>query len=392
MMKTQTSLQALALMLPALLLAACSDSGSGDTQKFTDSAVIATRAPDYSAGAVSLVGVDAPYTASNNVVASDSSDIVVRSGGDHYFLIKRFGSDQVQRYESDKPGTPTYTYSTQDATDGSIDSNPADLIIVSETKAYLLRYGSGKMWIVNPAATTEAAFKTGEIDLSSYDSDGVPDMTAGLIKDGKLYVLLQRLHSFDATQDGYALVIDTTTNTVTKTIDLPVFNPSNLVALPGSSKLLAIAAGSYGSYPDYTPPYNGGIASIDTSSNTATLLLDDGDGTTHPYGQFGDIAIAAADRAYFVGSDGFNDETLYRFNPSVTPVTPVIVSAFTELALGSLAVDPSGNLWVARTDDSAPGVTILGYNGTAETVLAPLVDTDLTPLNIDFVTVPVAAP
>jgi hypothetical protein len=378
-----------ALLLPALLLAACGGSNSNNDADATNSAVIATRAPDYGSGAVSLVGVDAPYTAQTNVQSSDTSDLFVRSGGDHFFVIKRFGNDLIERYEAKTPMTPTWSYSTQDATDGSTDSNPSDLIIVNATKAYLLRYGSGKLWIVNPSATTEATFKTGEIDLSQYDSDGVPDMTAGLIKDGKLYVLMQRLQFFDATQVGSIAVIDVASNSKIRSIDLPVYNPSSLAALPDSNKILVIAAGSYGSYPDYVTQYNGGLASVDTSTNSATMLLDDGDGTTHAYGQFGDLAVVASDRAYFIGSTGFGaDQTLYRINPSVTPITPVIAGGLSAKALGSLAVDPAGKLWVSRTDDSAPGVTIFGYSGGTETVAAALVDTVLTPINIDFISVP----
>jgi hypothetical protein len=388
--KFRTQLPKLALLLlPTLLLAACGGSNGNNGADVADAAVIATRTPSYDAGAVSLVGVEAPYTAQTNVETSENSDLVVRSGGDHYFLIKRYNGNQVLRYEAKTPSMPTWTYSTQDAGDGEIQSNPADLIIASATKAYLLRYGSGKLWIVNPSATTEANFKTGEIDLSAYDSDGVPEMTTGLIKDGKLYVLMQRLQFFDATQVGSIAVIDVASNTVQRTIDLPVYNPSGLAALPGSNKILVTAAGSYGSYPDYVIQYNGGLVSLDTSTNTATMLFDDGDGTTHAYGQFVELAVAASDRAYFIGSTGFGaDQTLYRINPSVTPITPVVVSGFSAKSLGSLAVDPAGKLWVSRTDDAAPGVSILGYSGGNETVAASVVDTVLTPINIDFISVP----
>lgn len=382
----------ISLLLPTLLLAACGGSNSDNDTDFTDAAVIATRAPDYTSGAVSLVGVDAPYPAqATEAHTSETSDIVVRSGGDHFFVIKRFGSDLIERYEAKTSSTPTWTYSTQDATDGSNDSNPSDLIIASPTKAYLLRYGSAKLWVVNPSATSEDSFKIGEIDLSAYDSDGVPDMTTGLIKDGKLYVLMQRLQFFDATQVGSVAVIDVASNAVQRNIELPVYNPGGLAVLPGSNKILVIAAGGYGGAPTYSALYNGGLVTIDISSNTATMLLDDGDGTTHAYGQFGDLAVVASDRAYFIGSTGFGaDQTLYRINPSVMPIAPVIVSGFSAKALGSLAVDPAGKLWVSRTDDDAPGVSILGYSGGNETVAASLVDTVLTPINIDFISVPAA--
>lgn len=397
-MNIKTSIKPYLMLLPALLLSACDNNGSNDNN-FKDAAVIATRAPDYSSGALSLVETTAPFTASNNLAAGDSSDVFVRSGGDHYFLIKRFGTDQVLRFEANNPTTPTYTYSTQDADDGSTSSNPSELIIVSDTKAYLLRYGSDKLWIVNPSAATEAAFKIGEIDLSAYDSDGVPEMTAGVVKNGKLYVLMQRLEAFSAVKDGYVAVIDTATNTEIDTqptvdglkgIEVPVRNPGSVLTIPGSDKLLVVSGGGYGGAPDYALLYNGGIVSINPSGYTATLLLDDGDTTTHPYGQFIDVAVASGDRAYLVGSTGFFGpvQTLYRFNPAGGGV-PTAVPNFSNKELGSLAIDPTGKLWIGRAGSTAPGVTILGFEAGTETVVKDLIDTNLTPINIDFVTVPV---
>jgi hypothetical protein len=403
-MKLNDLFPALAITLAALTLAACDDKSEDPDPvepQYEDFAVIATRTDDYDSGAVSLIRVDEPHYTTNDLAAT-ISDIFVRSGGDHYFVVRRFGTNQIQRYEAIAPPTsiPTYTYSTQDAGDGDTDSNPSDLVVVSDTKAYLLRYGSGKLWIVNPSALSEAAFKTGEIDLSGYDVDGVPDMTAGLLKDGKLYVAMQRLEGFSAVKNSYVAVIDTATDTEVQTgdgidpsapkgLELPVRNVSSLVAIPGSGSILAIAAGGYGDFPDYIAPYDGGIVRIDPppAAYAATLIVDDGDVDTHPYGQFGDIAVAAADRGYFVGSTGFGaDQTLYRFDASAAASVPVAVSGFGPLALGSLAIDPDGKLWVARTDSTAPGVSVLGFAGGAETVEASLLPTTQIPINIDFVT------
>ncbi len=394
-MKTRIARTCL-LLLPAILLAACDGNNSNNAPQFTDSAVIATRAPDFSSGAVSLVAASAPFAARNAVAASATSDLFVRSGGDHYFVVKRFRTNQIQRYAASNPATPVYTYSTQDATDGTVESNPSDLLIVSDTKAYLLRYGSGKLWIVNPSAATEAAFKTGEIDLSAYDVDGVPEMTAGIVRNGRLYVAMQRLEGFAAVKTGYLAVIDIATNTEIDTapttdglkgIELPVRDPVALVGIPGGNNILALADGGFDG--SFNQLYEGGIVRIDTATNAASLVFDDGDDTTHPFGYFADVATVTADRAYFIGSTGFGaEQTLYRFNPN-TSAAPVAVPGYQAVALGSVAVDPSGKLWLTRTGSAAPGVTLLGFESGAETTVAPLIDTVLTPINIDFITVPV---
>src|SRR3546814_7880777 len=82
-------------------------------------------------------------------------------------------------------------------------------------------------------------------------------MSAGLIKDGKLYVALQRLQNFAATQSGYIAVIDTATNTEIDTgkgsnglkgIELPVNDPVRLALVPNSDDLLVVADGGFDNF------------------------------------------------------------------------------------------------------------------------------------------------
>ena len=370
------------LLLPTLLLAACGGGGHGhdnDTPT-ANIAVVAARAGDYSSGAVSLVERTAPFTAHNNLNAT-VSDIAVRADGDHFFMLRKFGSNQISRYETATPTTATYTYSTND--DDGLDSNPYDIVVASPSKAYLLRYGSGKLWIVDPSASDEADFKTGEIDLSAYDADGVPEMSAGLIRDGKLYVALQRLQNFAATQNGHVVVIDIASDAVEQDIELPVRDPVRLLALPDSDDLLVVADGGYDGA--FGTQYDGGIVRLDPIAGSATLQIDDGDAETHLYGTFVDAVIADGHRAYLIGSNGFGDtaNSLYRFDPA-SDAAPLAVDGFTDGDFGSLAVDPDGQLWIARTSAAAPGLTVLGFDGDSETVDSALIDTVLAPINVDF--------
>ncbi len=379
------------LSLLALTLAACSDDDNGPGANFEDVAVIAARTPDFSAGAISLVATDEPHAAQNNLNAT-ISDIVVRSGGDHYFVLERFGTDRISRYEAAAPATRVFQYSTKDTAD-TASSNPSDLIIASPTKAYLLRYGSSKLWIVNPSAASEAEFRTGEIDLSGYDRfDGIPEMTAGIIRDGRLYVAMQRLENFSAVKDAFVAVIDVATDTeitagtavLVKGVRLPVRNPTRLEAT-SNGDILVVASGGFDD--SFSPVYDGGIARIDADNFATSVIVDDGSSGAAPFGQITDMAIAADDRGYFVGSTGFfGSQTVYRFNPAGGSA-PVAVPDLSEGKYGALAVSPEGQLFVGLEDDEAPGVAILGFTGGTEAVLAERVDTALTPINIDFVTV-----
>lgn len=397
----------LPLLLPlTLTLAACSDDNDGPNVEFKDVAVIATRAPDYSSGAISLV--DQTTFDSQNGLAATTSDIAVRSGGDHYFLIERFGSNQIKRFDADDPDQSVRTYSTEDANE-TAQSNPYDIIIAKPDKAYLLRYGSGKLWIVDPSATTEEPFKTGEIDLSAYDADGVPEMSSGLIKDGKLYIAMQRLESFAAVKSGYVAVIDIATDqeitagaaaAPLKGIELPIRNPSRLVSDPASRKIYVAGDGGYDG--SFAALYEGGIVAIDpANSYETTLLLDDGTPEDAPYGLITDFVAITRSLGYFIGSTGFLDnQTLYRYDLSENGEV-VAVEGLQDVGLtNGMGVDAEGQLWVGRTEtppteteEGKPaGLTVLGFASGTETVVAPLIDTVLTPINIDFVTVEETTP
>ena len=386
--------------LSAVLVAGCTGSSNTNTATAvtTGTAVVAAASTDYQSGAISLVQTTTPFTAQNSEDAT-ISDISVRAGTDHFFIIQRYGTDQISRYEASSPSMPTYTYSTNDS--DSVDSNPYDIVELNSTKAYLIRYGAGSVWIVNPSATTEADFKIGEIDLSQYSSSGVPEMSAGLISNGKLYVAMQVLdENFNATQPGYVAVIDTSTDTEITTgsssaplkgILLPTYDPYRLVAVPGSDNIIVAADGGYAEGNDgYSHVYNGGIVSINPDNGYATtLVLDDGDSSSHPYGAIVDVSVAAVDRGYFLGnSDVGGSDTLYRFDPTGA-TAPVAVTGFANLQLSAISVYPlDGNLWVGQPATTAPGLSVLGFANGTETVVEPLIGTVLNPLNIDFMTNP----
>ena len=385
-------------LLVTVLISACS---SGDNQfrgtpDASDvSAVVATRASDFSSGAVSLINAET-LTGQNNL-APTTSDILVRAAGEQFFVIERFDSNTIKRFDLDTPNTPNtpnLTASTQDP-DDTAQSNPADLLIVSPTKGYLLRYGSGTVWIVNPSVTSEAGFKTGEIDLSHYDADGVPEMSAGLVDQdqGLLFIAMQRLENFASVKSGYVAVIDigsdeevdTGNNPDLPGIELPLQSPTGLIIDPASLDLLAIGSGGFDG--SFTPVFEGGIARIDTGAFTAELLLDDGSADSAPFGQFGELVAISGTQAYFTAGEPFAAQTLYRFDPT-GDAEPVAVDGFIDQELGALAVDPLNRLWVARADTEAPGISLLDVSGGGETVVGSRINTSLIPINIDFAVLP----
>lgn len=375
-------------VLSAFLAFAVLSLGAGPVHSaVTQTAVVATVAPDWSSGAHSVISVDptgGPRTAQNELLAT-ISDITVSAYGKYFYRMERSQANNVAKFDINEPGTVIWQFSTEG---DDTNSNPYGLIFVSSDKAYLLRYGSTKAWIVDPTATDESGFKIGELDLGSYaDADGVPEMTGGVIVDNKLFIILQRLENWTATVTPYIAVFDTTTDTE---IDTGISNPDGVLGIPldirdplaiqylaENGRIYVQGVGSY-----WPVEYTGGIVSIDPDTYTTAMVLDDGTEADHPYGQISGMAIVSAAKGYFVGYAGWGDNTLYSFDPA----TGVVGSSVAGLENKSIAgmesgvyLDKNDRLWVCNQTDAR--VDIL--NITDDTIDEG-VSTSLNPLKVVF--------
>jgi len=348
-------------------------------------AAIAAAAADYSSGAHALVGVEPPREAQLNLLPT-VSDIIMAADGPNFYRIERFQRNNIIKFAATSPARVIWQHSTNDPAE-SEDSNPHDLIFVNgghgtSTKAYVPRYGSTKLWVVNPQEATDAAFKLGEIDLSPYaDADGSPEMHRGVVVDGKLFLLIQRI-DMDSYEpgDAYVAVIDTSTDqeidtrsvraadagtTELKGIPLPVKNPWTIAYNADTGKIYVQAAGRFPSSWAGTPgEYSGGIVTIDPDNYEVEMLVDDGDSDNHPYDNLSGMAITSEDRGYFISyywdlNLNMSFGKLWGFNPTTGDVDAAPVAAFSgDKGITTIAVDGYGKLWVG------------GGNGTV-TVIDP---------------------
>lgn len=394
-----------------LVFSGCSsndnNTAGADTEVKAQSAVIATVAADFSAGAHAVFSTADPYA---NVTQQSPtvSDITVVCHGEHFYRIERFSGENVTRFHISKPDEVLTQFSTQD-TRGveAASSNPHTLVFASDTKAYLLRYGSDKAWIVNPAATTDAEYKIGELDLSAYSNDGVPNMTRGIVVDDKLYIVLQRLAADFSPQDAYVAVFDTNTDTEIDTapnsdglngILLPLKNPGDIEVLVGNNLIYVQGTGRFGSsLANREPEYTGGVATIDPANDYATtLIFDDGDADTHPVGLITGMEIISETKGYLIGYTGFTDNTLFSFDPSSGTLDtdasgkPVAVAGIESTSIRGLAVDNNGTLWVGIADDTAPGVKLV--KAADGSVISDLLATTLNPSTITMCDAPAESP
>lgn len=374
----------LALLSLTLGLTACGgDSGSSrpaDVSAREGVVVVATAASDFSSGAVELVSV-ADKTSSGSYHPT-ISDIGVSSNGTDYYLYERFQADRVNKVDLNNPAVFEWTYSALDGGDSN-SSNPYTLVFAQPDKAYLIRYGSDTAWIVDPTATTENAFKIGELDLSAYtpaDGQGVPNMSAGAIVNGKLFISLQRLDSgYQPTNTAYLAVFDTSTDTEIDTgqdsgdlngIPLVGKNPMGLTY----HETLGLLVRHQGAY---TPDYTGGIDVVDVDSYAVEQRVDD----TADTGLIGGIAIVDATSGYYLSYGSWQNITLRAFNPTTGVVEDDTIAGLSGMDLRTMSIGPQGNLWVADATSSKPGLRVIDPASETQT---GFVSTSLLPIGLAF--------
>ena len=371
-----------------------SDASDADTDSTeTDStdtttdinAILTTVASDFSSSAIEIYDA-ASRTEGLTGLNPGVSDTIVRAFEDKYYVIRRFMSDSVSAHSASDPSTVIFETSTNDGTD-TASSNPHDLVFVDSQKGYLLRYGSPNVWIVNPSATSASEFKIGEIDLSAYDADGVPEATRAVIVGDRMFVFMQRLELFAPTLPGVVAVIDTTTDTEIDTgsdgdlngFEIPAFNPNDVSLDTSTDSIFVAAVGDFGAFDGSRPPaLTGGIVSVDTENFTATQLIDD----TEETGRITAVEVIDANTAYMITETAFLSSTLVKFDPNTGTIESTGVAGFADVDLRDIAKGPEGNLWVAVGNTTSPQVVVV--NPADDSVIGPEINTTLIPTGITF--------
>lgn len=374
-----------AAVISATLSACGGSSGSHPVSAVAGSntAVVMTKAADFSGADIQLVTFDAGYTASTGSAPKDQSDYGIARFGENFYHIGRYGIDTVTKYNFNAPATPVYEYSTLKSPEDPT-GNPSAMVFVSEQKAYITQYGNNKVLIVNPSAQTEAEFITGELDLSGYadsDTSGASEANSAVIVDGKLFVVMQRLVNFSPAEpnvDAYIAVFNINTDQEIDTdpsdppenrkgIKLNTRNPGKFVYRSEIGLFLPSTGDAFYSFRGREPGYTGGISKIDTDDYSVELILDDGDADNHPYGFIYNLEVVDASNGYFVGYQSYQNYNLYHFNPATGVANAV--SAYTSIDITVLNSDALGNLWIGISDSAQPRIELIdGAKALVETI------------------------
>jgi hypothetical protein len=132
---------------------------------------------------------------------------------DFVFALPTLSGDVVRKYKRETDGT----LSDQGSLTMPAGSVPVNMVVESDTKAYIALWRNGKIAVVNPTTMQQ----TGVIDITSYGlSDGNPDPSIMLLRNGSLYVCCtQTSNGFTSVHPVQILKIDLATNAITSITD-----------------------------------------------------------------------------------------------------------------------------------------------------------------------------
>lgn len=354
-------------------------------------AAVAMVASDFSSASMALVtdtGGERSFI--EGYLPQTKSDYSVNAYGEYAFQIGKNEIDNVTKVSLENPSLALTQFSTKD-NPGDTSANPHYMVFVSESKAFLLRYGSDKLWVVNPQATIPAEFKVGEIDLSAYDANEAPEMALAAIVDDRLYVVMQRLgdgagNEYAVQRAGYVAVIDINTNTEIDTtpanaadlngIPLNIMNPLGISVF--DKKIYISALGQF------FGPQSGGLDVIDTTATNlmaSNLWMDTDAARTE--GQVSDVAIVSATKGFVAFDEGVwpAKRSIYAYNPSTNVLSATKLEGFSSLDIREIEASPAGEVWVSLADAKMPEIAYLNEDGKES---RPRTATTLVPTDIRF--------
>lgn len=257
-------------------------------------------------------------------------------------------------------------------------ANPHDVIAISETKAYVTRYERNATPTADPNDRDEGddlliidpsvPAITGRIPLASYATDATlqarPD--SALLIDGKLYVVLQNLSgNFSAIGPGRLAVIDTATDQVSGTVDLPDLKNCGGLSYVEATKTLVVQCG--GSFVDLDQAATSGIAYVDVAATTPTMTKKqmatpfDGRalGAFSGIGREGAVGFGVT----FGEFSGGPTDQFWAFN-TATGVANKVADASESYTYGTVLVDPTfERVYLSDANAATPRVHVFAYDG-----------------------------
>jgi hypothetical protein len=326
-------------------------SSPASARSTTNVALVLTT--NFTTGSYSLVDLTTRTVSADLQSGGVHSDAVARLFNGKVYVVNRQGQDTIQLLDPQRG----FFSPPNGVLDVGDNTNPQDIVFISDRKAYVSRLASSRMLIIDPTALVTL----GEVDLRSLvkanDGDGRPEAAAMLLHNGLVYVALQHIDfttAFPPTKvaNGEVAVIDPATDTIARVIPLHGRNPfSTLQFSPTLRRILVSSVG------DFTVP-DGGIEAIDPDTNTVDpqfVIAEDVLG-----GDITAFTILSRTTGFAVVSDTHFANTLIAFDPSRGVRLNQLVGPL-QAAVPHVALNSRNQVYLAVTDTqtTAPGLRLV---------------------------------
>ncbi|MXY84337.1 MAG: T9SS type A sorting domain-containing protein [Gemmatimonadetes bacterium] len=326
---------------------------------------------DFSTGSTAFLAANAAEAEVN--LLGIHSDAVGHYHDGRIYIVNRLGQDNILVLDAMDLRTPLTQFSVGNG------ANPHDIEIVTPDRAYVTRYETASLLIVNPQDGAEL----GEIDLSAFaDADGLPEVSQIVRVGDRLYLSCQRLDrnsGWGPVDVSYLIVVDLATDTLVDVdpdaegvqgIALSVANPNSMVVIGEQ-----IAVGVVVGFGDRA----GGVEIVDTATNRSLGLVVSEEDLG---GDITSLVRADQNRGYAVVADENFATSVRPFDlPSGTVGVPLenISGGF----IPNLAVDGDRLIVADRgsfSDPASAGLKL--YDAATGAFLSGPIDTGLPPQDI----------
>lgn len=316
------------------------------------------------------------------------SDAVLRFFNQKIFIINRLNRDSILILNPLLGYLPLQEFSMGSG------SNPQDIAVVNDNKAYVSLYNRNYLAVVD--LNSGQIYKT--IDLSAYSEtfstgssgiDGKPEMGRMIISENILYLQLQRLDRNDVSgfpspnSDSYILRINTITDEIlgtTKTLYPNPFGKMQKISLGTENFIAMCLPARLG----YISQLDGGIGALNTATaefRNTPLYSEKIAG-----GDILDMVIKSETEGFAYVLDSSFNKSIHRFNPTTGEKTGILATYSSSLGnISGLALSPSGKLFLGSAEFNNPGITVFETsNGETRQITPTPINIGLRPFDIEI--------
>ncbi len=333
----------LSTMLVVWTLTGCFESPT-KTQKQKEGKLFVVES-DYQSGVMERLNTNDTTMGSDNL--SIHKDAVIRAYNGYVYIVERFGSDNIIKFDPSKNGKSGVLHQTHFGDNWNLQ----DIEFVSDIKAYVTSDRS-QITIFNP----EEGTVIDSIDISAYtykpDKNASPYATQMAIADDKLYVMLQRRDGWNPGASTLILTIDVSTDKILEsdTIACKYKNGYDMVYSDG-----ALYVTNPGSMSSTTT--DGGVEKIDLATKKVSTVIDEKTLGGNP----NQIIHKEGDLFYIQNYKGWKKVSVVEIDASsgsITKTLPNIKDAF-----GGICYDKvDEKLYVGERDSIDVGIKVFEDN------------------------------